>query len=84
MLKTLHDLNRKIEGLDNLGSKTQYLLESINAYLADMDIAKRPKVDVHHFDLLAKLKEAHLEPEQYDSTQGDLRGTSMAKFAILV
>ncbi len=56
--------------------------ESINAYLINAELAKRPKVDVHHFDLLAKLKEAHLEPEAFDRTQGDLRGTSDAKFAV--
>jgi len=56
--------------------------ESINAYLDKQEQAKRPKVDVHHFDLLAKLKEAHLEPEAYDVSQGDLRGTAAAKFAV--
>jgi NADPH-dependent glutamate synthase beta subunit-like oxidoreductase len=56
--------------------------ESINGYLSEQELAKRPKVDVHHFDLLEKLKEAHLEPEDFDNTQGDLRGTSDAKFAV--
>jgi NADPH-dependent glutamate synthase beta subunit-like oxidoreductase len=56
--------------------------ESINGYLNQQELAKRPKVDVHHFNLLDKLKEAHLEPEDFDSTQGDLRGTSSAKYAV--
>ncbi|MGD8910524.1 MAG: NAD(P)-binding protein [Chromatiales bacterium] len=56
--------------------------ESINIYLNNQELAKRPKVDVHHFDLLNKLKEAHLEPEAFDNTQGDLRGTSNAKYAV--
>ncbi|MEW8690003.1 MAG: NAD(P)-binding protein [Candidatus Thiodiazotropha endolucinida] len=56
--------------------------ESIDAYLAKKELAKRPKVDVHHFDLLDKLKEAHLEPEAFDSSEGDMRGTSDAKYAV--
>ncbi len=57
--------------------------ESIDAYMNKKDLAKRPKVDVHHFDLLDKLQEAHLEPEAYDSeTKGDMRGTSSAKYAV--
>lgn len=56
--------------------------ESINAYLNNQELAKRPKVDVHHFDLLDKLKEVHLEPEAFDKSEGDLRGTSDAKYAV--
>jgi NADPH-dependent glutamate synthase beta subunit-like oxidoreductase len=56
--------------------------ESINLYLFGEELSKRPKVDVHHFDLMDKLKEAHLEPEAFDKTQCDLRGTSSAKFAV--
>jgi NADPH-dependent glutamate synthase beta subunit-like oxidoreductase len=56
--------------------------ESIDAYLAKKALAKRPKVDVHHFDLLDKLKEANLEPEAFDKSEGDLRGTNSAKFAV--
>ena len=37
---------------------------------------------MHHFDLLNKLKEVHLEPETFDKTQGDMRGTADAKFAV--
>jgi glutamate synthase (NADPH) small chain len=56
--------------------------ESINAYLDHKEQAKRPKVDVHHFDLLHKLKEVHLEPEAFDKSKDDLRGTASAKFAV--
>ena len=57
--------------------------ESIDHFLKQEEIPKRPKVDVHHFDLLKKLHEAGLDPEQFDpSKAGDLRGTSEAKFAI--
>jgi NADPH-dependent glutamate synthase beta subunit-like oxidoreductase len=56
--------------------------ESIDAYLNKQEQAKRPKVDVHHFDLLEKLKEAQLEPEVFDSSVGDLRGTNSSKFAV--
>lgn len=56
--------------------------ESINAYLNNKELSKRPKVDVHHFDLLHKLKEVHLEPETFDKSVGDMRGTSNAKYAV--
>ncbi len=53
---------------------------SIDEFLATGEIAKRPKVDVHQFNLLNKLREAHLEPETYPG-QG-VRGTDGAKFAV--
>ncbi|MEW8506201.1 MAG: NAD(P)-binding protein [Candidatus Thiodiazotropha sp.] len=56
--------------------------ESIDAYLSKKDLAKRPKVDVHHFDLIDKLKEVHLEPEAFDKNEGDMRGTNTAKYAV--
>ncbi|MCU7914718.1 MAG: NAD(P)-binding protein [Candidatus Thiodiazotropha sp. (ex Gloverina cf. vestifex)] len=56
--------------------------ESIDAYLNKKNLAKRPKVDVHHFDLLHKLQEVHLEPEAFDKNENDLRGTASAKFAV--
>jgi glutamate synthase (NADPH/NADH) small chain len=65
-------------------------VDSISHFLKHQDLGKRPKVDVHHFDLLAKLRETHLSPEHYDPA-GDasergidrgLRGTSSANFAI--
>ena len=57
-------------------------VESIDAYLGQAEHKRRPKVDVHHFDLLAKLNEAELSPEHFDAHNGDLRGTSEAKYAI--
>ncbi|MCB1759034.1 MAG: NAD(P)-binding protein [Gammaproteobacteria bacterium] len=56
--------------------------DSIDAFLKQQELAKRPKVDVHHFDLLRKLHEAGLDPESFDVNTGDLRGTSAAKFAV--
>jgi NADPH-dependent glutamate synthase beta subunit-like oxidoreductase len=56
--------------------------ESIDAYLTKKALAKRPKVDVHHFDLLNKLKEANMSPETFDKNEGDMRGTNSAKFAV--
>jgi len=54
--------------------------ESIDVFLKGEEIGKRPKVDVHHFDLLDKLKETNLAPQPYNSES--VRGTSDAKFAI--
>jgi NADPH-dependent glutamate synthase beta subunit-like oxidoreductase len=56
--------------------------ESIDAYLTKKELAKRPKVDVHHFDLLDKLKETDMSPETFDKNEGDMRGTNTAKFAV--
>jgi NADPH-dependent glutamate synthase beta subunit-like oxidoreductase/Pyruvate/2-oxoacid:ferredoxin oxidoreductase delta subunit len=56
--------------------------DSIDAYLSKQELAKRPKVDVHHFDLLDKLKEVHQEPQAFDKNEGDLRGTNTAKYAV--
>ncbi|MFT7554323.1 MAG: glutamate synthase (NADPH/NADH) small chain [Planctomycetota bacterium] len=39
--------------------------DSIQHFLSGKEFSKRPKVDVHHFDLLHKLKEAHLEPSEF-------------------
>jgi len=39
--------------------------ESIDHYLLHENIAHRPNVDVHHFDLLDKLREWHLQPQDY-------------------
>ena len=44
--------------------------ESIGHYLKQENLGKRPKVDVHHFNLLAKLRETDLEPEQFQ-LEGD-------------
>jgi Pyruvate/2-oxoacid:ferredoxin oxidoreductase delta subunit len=52
----------------------------IDHYLAGEEQQKRPKVDVHHFSLLEKLREAHLQPEEYD--HGQNWGTDSASFAV--
>lgn len=58
-------------------------VDSIDEFLKHEAHKKRPKVDVHHFDLDLKLKEAGLMPEEFDvSERGDLRGTSSGKWAI--
>ncbi len=54
--------------------------EGIDRFLAGKEPARRPKVDKHHFNLLEKLREAHLEPEPYNHKQVD--GTDHANFAI--
>lgn len=57
--------------------------ETINQYLRQEQMQKRPKVDKHHFDLLQKLNESGLEPQSFeDSKSDDLRGTSNADFAV--
>jgi len=54
--------------------------DSIERYLGGAEFDKRPKVDVHHFNLLNKLKEMDLEPNefQHESTWG----TDHARFAV--
>ena len=54
--------------------------EAIDAWLAGVEAAKRPKVDVHHFSLLDKLRERGLEPEPAEKTE--VLGTCDASFAI--
>ncbi|HDK37775.1 MAG TPA: FAD-dependent oxidoreductase [Thiolapillus brandeum] len=56
--------------------------ESVDEFLKGQEIKKRPKVDVHHFDLLEKLHEAGLDPETFDPNVGDQRGTSSANYAV--
>ncbi len=55
--------------------------ETVNAYLSHANLKKRPKVDVHHFDLLQKLHEAGLDPKHYEHVNDD-RGTSTADYAV--
>lgn len=58
--------------------------ESIDHYLKSEDLGKRPKVDVHHFNLLEKLREVHIEPQHFNpggtedtrAIDRGLRGTS--------
>jgi NADPH-dependent glutamate synthase beta subunit-like oxidoreductase len=54
--------------------------DSIDHFLSSQEMDKRPKVDVHHFDLLDKLKETSLAPQPY--THEDVWGTNEANFAI--
>ena len=56
--------------------------ESIDAFLKHVEQKKRPKVDVHHFDLEAKMAEAGLSPEHFDSSEGDMRGTGESNWAV--
>jgi glutamate synthase (NADPH/NADH) small chain len=58
-------------------------VESIDHYLKHENLSKRPKVDKHHFDLLNKLREAGLEPEEFaPKDSDDMWGTNSKKFAI--
>jgi NADPH-dependent glutamate synthase beta subunit-like oxidoreductase len=58
-------------------------VESIDEYVNQAEHRRRPKVDVHHFNLLQKMTEAHLAPDEYKVAEsGDLRGTSDANYAI--
>ncbi len=54
--------------------------ETISHFLAGSPEDRRPKVDVHHFNLLEELGQRGLDPEAYDHQQK--RGTSAEKFAI--
>lgn len=59
-------------------------VDSVDEFLKNQEHRKRPKVDVHHFDIESKLKEAGLSPEQFSENvgEGDMRGTSSGKWAI--
>ena len=60
--------------------------ESIDHYLTQKDMAKRPKVDVHHFSLLEKLQETGLQPKEFKPSEAEgprpidqgLHGTDLA------
>ncbi len=54
--------------------------EAIDQFLSEGETGRRPKVDVHHFNLLDELRQRHLEPEEYDHTPS--RGTSLDSFAV--
>ncbi len=53
---------------------------AITDFLDDGYISKRPKVDVHHFDLLEELQRRGKTPTTYQ--HGESRGTSSAEFAV--
>ncbi len=56
--------------------------ETIDHYFKHEDFGKRPKVDVHHFDLMEKLEEVGKAPESFKPTDDEraidagLRGTA--------
>ena len=56
--------------------------DTIDHYLKNQEQVKRPKVDVHHFNLLKKMEEAHLAPQPFDAHAGDMRGTASADYAV--
>lgn len=54
--------------------------EIITDFLDDGAVNKRPKVDVHHFNLMEELHQRGKDPTAYDHSQ--IRGTNDAGFAI--
>jgi glutamate synthase (NADPH) small chain len=54
--------------------------ESITDFLTDGEVNKRPKVDVHHFNLLNELNQRGKQPDGYD--QKNTRGTDDAGYAV--
>ncbi len=64
--------------------------DSIDRYLNRKEMPKRPKVDVHHFNLLDKLREVNLEPKPFKPVEEaslreidrGLRGTSLPGKAV--
>jgi len=58
-------------------------VDSIDEYVRKAEHKRRPKVDVHHFSLLAKMEEARLAPQKFSvAAQGDLRGTDAGNWAV--
>jgi NADPH-dependent glutamate synthase beta subunit-like oxidoreductase len=55
--------------------------ETVIEYLNQDTMAKRPKVDVHHFDLMDKLTESNLSPEEYNS-EDEQRGSDNNKAVV--
>ena len=59
--------------------------DTIEAYITETKVEKRPKVDVHHFELGDKLDEAGLSVTDYDVANfkdDDQRGTETGTYAI--
>jgi NADPH-dependent glutamate synthase beta subunit-like oxidoreductase len=54
--------------------------EGVDKYLMGQEQVRRPKVDVHHFSLLEKLRETDQAPSAYQHVQD--RGTDSSDFAI--
>ncbi len=60
-------------------------VDGIDHYLSGNDLAKRPAVDVHHFNLLEELRAHDLEPGKFEpekSEDGNTWGSDTADFAI--
>jgi NADPH-dependent glutamate synthase beta subunit-like oxidoreductase len=47
--------------------------ESIDRYLKHEDLGRRPRVDVHHFNLLDKLREVGLTPQEFHPEPDSIR-----------
>ena len=59
--------------------------ETIKQFLDQKEVKKRPKVDVHHFNMLNKLHEEGMDPDTFaDKNLGtdDQRGTDSSDYAI--
>jgi NADPH-dependent glutamate synthase beta subunit-like oxidoreductase len=59
--------------------------ETINGHFNDIEMKKRPKVDVHHFKLTEKMAEAGLGVESYSASnfkEDAQRGTDKQSYAI--
>lgn len=54
--------------------------EGIDQFLRGEEVRKRPKVDKHQFDLVARMTTAGLAPERFDGEA--TRGTDHARFAV--
>ena len=54
--------------------------EGIDEYIRGLELSKRPKVDVHHFNLAEKLEETGLSPSQYEG--GHTYATFESDFAV--
>ena len=60
-------------------------VEAISAYIGGQKIPNRPKIDVHHFNLLNELREVGKSPENKNfgkSIDDGERGTDQAKYAV--
>ena len=57
--------------------------ETINQYMLQTKMHKRPKVDKHHFDILENLEMVGHSPKSYDESKAeDLRGTDSDDYAV--
>lgn len=54
--------------------------EGIDHYLRGDELDRRPKIDVHHFNLLEELQTRGLSPDEYDKKP--TRATSSSSFAV--